>query len=122
MSKKKKLQKSGPEKILSYTTDPSGYNPFKDLAVGPQKSTNSKDEPIRVKYEKKGRGGKTVSIISGIKSHPDGLAELATLIKNKCGTGGSAKDGDIIIQGDHRDKIMDILKSKGYSNVKKSGG
>lgn len=122
MSKNRNSRKSESDKVLSYSTDPAGFNPFKDLAITPKKSKSSKDEPIRIKYEKKGRGGKTVSIVSGIKTHPDGLTELATLLKNKCGTGGSAKDGEIIIQGDHRDKIMEILKSKGYSNVKKSGG
>lgn len=78
--------------------------------------------PVRVVLEKKGRGGKTVSIIRGLELYDDELNDLAKEIKKHCGGGGSVKNYEIIIQGDHRDKIISLLKGKGYKNVKKSGG
>lgn len=78
---------------------------------------------VRVHLEKKGRGGKAVSLIRGLEDLPkDDLMDLGKLLKSKCGVGGSVKNGEIIIQGEHRDKIIGILKEKGYKNVKKAGG
>lgn len=80
-------------------------------------------DSIRVHLEKKHRGGKAVSLIRGLEDLPsDDLKALGKLLKSKCGVGGSVKDGEIIIQGEHRDKIIDILKKEGYSNIKKAGG
>jgi translation initiation factor 1 len=72
------------------------------------------------KLERKGRAGKTVSIVEGFVGNDEDLKDLAKFIKNKCGTGGSVKDGEIIIQGDFRQKIVDSLKKEGYK-IKKSG-
>jgi len=78
---------------------------------------------IRVHLEKKGRGGKAVSLIRGLEDlRNDELNALGKLLKAKCGVGGSVKNGEIIIQGEHRDKIIDILKEQGYKNIKKAGG
>ncbi|MEM9546020.1 MAG: translation initiation factor [Bacteroidota bacterium] len=78
---------------------------------------------IRVHLEKKGRGGKSVSLIRGLEDlYDDELNALGKYLKAKCGVGGSVKNGEIIIQGEHRDKIIDLLKEKGYKNIKKAGG
>lgn len=75
-------------------------------------------QKLRVQMEKKGRGGKTATVISGFVGSDDDLNALARLLKTKCGVGGSAKDGDIIIQGDLKQKIIDLLKADGYSQTK----
>ena len=79
------------------------------------------DGTIRVKRETKGRKGKTVTIASGFQINSDELKNLATQLKRRCGTGGSVKDGLIIIQGDHRDTLVTELKKQGYK-VKPAGG
>lgn len=76
---------------------------------------------LKVWLEKNSRGGKTVSIVKGFIGGTQELEKLAKLIKTKCGVGGSTKDGEILIQGDHRDKILKILDDAGYK-AKKAGG
>ena len=68
------------------------------------------------------KGGKEATIVKGYIGPDDQLDELAKMLKNKCATGGNAKDGIIIIQGDHRDKVLQLLTVLGYKNVKKAGG
>lgn len=80
-----------------------------------------RDQQLEAHFSNKGRGGKTVTIIKGFEGTEDDLISLGKMLKKKCGVGGSAKDGEIIIQGDHRDKIMQILRKNGY-NVKRVGG
>ncbi|MBK8620316.1 MAG: translation initiation factor [Saprospiraceae bacterium] len=77
---------------------------------------------LRVFIEKKHRGGKEAIIIKGFDGPEEELESLGKLIKQKCGVGGSVKDGEIIIQGNHREKIMTILTGLGYKNAKKAGG
>lgn len=76
-------------------------------------------EPMICKYEK--RKGKSTTIIAGYEGEDEDFKILAKEIKNKLAVGGSFKDGEIIIQGDYRDKIMNILKEKGFK-VKRVGG
>ncbi len=78
-------------------------------------------QDLRVWLDRKHRAGKQATLVRGFAGPEEDLKELATLLKSKCGVGGSAKDGEIIIQGDHRDRVVDILAKAGY-RAKKAGG
>ncbi len=82
---------------------------------------NPKEQLLEAHFSKKGRGGKIVTIIKGFEGNEQELKKLGKEIKGKIGVGGSVKDGEIIIQGNNRDKIVDFLKTKGFK-VKKIGG
>lgn len=69
---------------------------------------------LKVLLDKKARAGKKVTLVEGFVGDNEALTELAKLLKNKCGVGGSAKDGQIIIQGDFREKILEILHKEKY--------
>lgn len=71
-------------------------------------------QELRVWLDRKHRGGKVATLVRGFVGTSDDLAELARLLKRRCGVGGAAKEGEIIIQGDHRDRVVEILLAAGY--------
>lgn len=73
---------------------------------------------LRVSMERAGRGGKTVTLVRGFVGTDADLQALGRTLKQRCGVGGSAKDGEIIVQGDFRQRIVELLKSDGYSQTK----
>lgn len=75
-------------------------------------------QKLRVGIEKKGRGGKTVTLIKGFIGSEEDLKDLSKWLKTKCGVGGSAKEGEIIIQGDFKQRIIELLKVEGYTQTK----
>ena len=75
-------------------------------------------QKLRVGIEKKGRGGKTVTLIKGFIGSEEDLKDLGKLLKTKCGVGGSAKEGEIIIQGEFKQRIIELLKAEGYTQTK----
>ncbi|MEG4502915.1 translation initiation factor [Microcoleus sp. F6_B4] len=76
---------------------------------------------LKIEASRKGRGGKTVTVISGFQEKPETLATLAKQLKAQCGTGGTVKDNEIEIQGDHKQKLLEIITKLGYK-AKISGG
>ena len=99
--------------------------PLSDCSCKNKKSTPQTavkyDGKIRIQRETKGRKGKTVSTVSGFDLDDDALKDLATGLKRKCGTGGSVKNGIIIIQGDHRKTLLAELKKQGYTAILAGG-
>jgi translation initiation factor 1 len=70
---------------------------------------------LRISLDKRNRGGKVVTLITGFRGSADDISALSKLLKVKCGVGGAAKDGGIVVQGDLRAKVLDILQKEGYA-------
>ena len=99
-----------------YSTNPD-YQ-YENIGEEEAETLPKNQQKLRVSMEKKGRGGKTVTLIRGFIGTEDDLKELGKLLKTKCGVGGSAKDEEIIIQGDFKQRIIDLLKAEGYTQTK----
>ena len=79
------------------------------------------EQRLYVSIDRKQRGGKEVTLVEGFVGSDEDLKDLAKMLKSKCGVGGAAKDGEILVQGNFKDKVFDILVKEGYG-VKKKGG
>ncbi|MEY8685317.1 translation initiation factor [Bacteroides sp. AN502(2024)] len=105
---------------IVYSTNPDfGYETDDDEE---QTTLDKAKQNLRVSIDKKNRGGKVVTLITGFVGTENDLKELGKQLKSKCGVGGSAKDGEIIIQGDFKTKIMELLVKEGYAKTKGIGG
>jgi translation initiation factor 1 len=76
---------------------------------------------LYVSIDRKQRGGKSVTLVEGFIGSDDDLKDLGKMLKSKCGVGGSAKDGEIVVQGENRDKVMELLNKAGYKTKRKGG-
>ena len=112
MAKKKK------EKHIVYSTNPD-LNLEEDIYE--EETLANSEQDLRVLLDKKQRKGKSVTLITGFIGTEDDLKKLGKELKSKCGVGGSVKNGEIIIQGDVRDKVLKILTESEFK-AKKSGG
>ncbi|MFT3932859.1 MAG: translation initiation factor [Chitinophagaceae bacterium] len=112
MSKKNKPDTRG----FVYSTDPNFSFEENNEAVD---TLPAKQQPLRIKLDTKHRAGKAVTLITGFIGTEDDLEALGKQLKNYCGSGGAVKDGEIIVQGDHRDKVLQWLHKNGYTLSKK---
>ncbi|MEO1435475.1 MAG: translation initiation factor [Bacteroidota bacterium] len=103
--------------LFVFSSDIDDREPEKEKVDTP--TPNQQD--LRIWLDRKKRKGKAVTLITGFVGAEDELKALAKQLKSKIGVGGSAKEGEIIIQGDHRDKVLDLLKKEGFK-AKKAGG
>ena len=113
MSKKNKPDKSG----FVFSTDPNFH--FESEEEINAETLEPKQQKLKIKLETKHRGGKAVTLVAGFIGKEEDLQDLGKKLKNFCGTGGSAKDGEIIIQGDQREKVLQWLVKNGYASAKK---
>ena len=113
MSKKNKSDKHG----FVYSTDPNFK--FENEEQANADTLPPKQQKLRVRLDTKHRGGKAVTLVEGFIGKEEDLEDLGKKLKNYCGTGGSAKDGEIIVQGDQRDKVLQWLQKNNYTNSKK---
>lgn len=102
-----------------YSTDPDFQWDAGESGEEETPAPNRQD--LRVQLDRKQRAGKAVTLITGFRGKQEDLDKLGKMLKSKCGTGGAVKNGEILVQGDFRDKVMQLLAAEGY-RVKKSGG
>jgi translation initiation factor 1 len=100
---------------------PGCSRPIKECACAKKQTTTPADGVVRVSRQTKGRKGKGVTLITGVLLDEAGIKALATRLKQRCGSGGTVKDGIIEIQGDHCDLLVEELKKQGWT-VKRAGG
>lgn len=101
---------------MVYSTNPDYV--FETETDETEATLPARQQRLRVSIERSGRGGKVVTLVRGFVGTDDDLKSLGKLLKTRCGVGGSAKDGEIIVQGNLHDRVVEILKSEGYSDTK----
>lgn len=99
-----------------FSTNPDYNYQYEDDGV--METLEPAKQKLTVRIDRHARGGKQVTLVTGFLGTGDDLAELGRKLKSSCGVGGSAKDGEIIIQGDFRDKVIELLQADGYRTVK----
>ena len=102
-----------------YSTNPDFT--YQSNEPGETPTLPPQQQQLRVQLDKKQRGGKQVTLVTGFVGTEADLQTLGKLLKTKCGVGGSAKDGEVVVQGDFRDKVLEVLLKEGYK-AKKAGG
>ncbi len=102
-----------------YSTNPDFHYQFEE--ENEQETLAPGDQTLYVSIDRKQRGGKEVTLVEGFVGMDADLQQLGKLLKSKCGVGGTAKNGEILIQGNFRDKVMELLSKEGYK-VKRKGG
>jgi translation initiation factor 1 len=108
------------DKLNFYSTNPDFvWNDGEDEQI---ETLEPQQQKLRVQIDRKQRGGKEVTLITGFVGTDEDLQALGKILKTKCGVGGSAKDGEMIVQGNQVAKVLALLIEMGYKNTKKSGG
>lgn len=119
---KDKFSKSISWDDLKAMGDPSkAPDPIEEKKPKEMKKSKSKSDAVRVYVERKGRGGKTVTLIKGLSLAAPQLDDLCKKLKARCGVGGKREGRDIMIQGDQRKKVIDAMIKDGYTDVKNAG-
>ena len=111
---------------LVYSTEagrmcPACRQPIAQCICAKAKATAPSDGIVRVSRETKGRGGKAVTVVKGLQLDAAALVKLGQQLKAACGSGGTVKDGVVEVQGDHCERVIEVLKGQGHS-VKRAGG
>ena len=99
-----------------FSTNPEFNYEYED--DGAVETLEPSKQKLTVRIDRHARGGKPVTLVTAFVGTDDDLAELGKKLKSRCGVGGTAKDGEIIIQGDFRDKVIELLQADGYRTVK----
>lgn len=116
MASAKKSKSTGQDRVV--------YSEFGNHSAATERAVPDlppNQQNLKVQVSRKGRGGKTVTVVSGFQSKPETLNDLGKKLKAQCGTGGTVKDATIEIQGDHAQKLLEVLVGLGYK-AKISGG
>ena len=104
---------------IIYSTNPSFQYETSEEELS--ETLPNQQQNLKVQLDKKQRGGKQVTLVTGFIGTDEDINTLGKMLKTKCGVGGNVKDGEILIQGDHREKVMNLLIAEGYK-VKRVGG
>lgn len=106
----------GDSRGFVYSTDPDFQ--FQNEEDAPQNTQAPASQKLRISLDRKQRAGKSVTLVTGFLGTNDDLEQLGKALKNYCGTGGSVKENEIIIQGDQREKVLQWLLKNGYSQTR----
>ncbi len=110
-----------------YSTDagrmcPACRRPVATCTCGARPPAPAGDGVVRVSRESKGRGGKTVTLVRGLALDATALTALGKRLRSACGTGGTVKHGVLEVQGDHVERVAELLQAEGFATVKRAGG